>query len=86
MKKLAGGAALLAGLAVLAIAAVALATPSSNFSSVQISKGLFGEIDVKNETDAYELELKTKGDSDVYVVENTVAPGGHSGTTVFSTT
>ena len=79
MKKLAGGAALLAGLAVLAIAAVALATPSSNFSSVQISKGLFGEIDVKNETDAYELELKTKGDSDVYVVENTVAPGGHSG-------
>jgi quercetin dioxygenase-like cupin family protein len=79
VKKLAGGAALLAGLAVLAIAAVALATPSSNFSSVQISKGLFGEIDVKNETDAYELELKTKGDSDVYVVENTVAPGGHSG-------
>jgi len=70
----------LAGLAVLAIAAVALATPSSNFSTVQISKGLFGEIDVKAKDEAsHQVKLKTKGDSDVYIVENTVAPGGYSG-------
>jgi hypothetical protein len=80
MSKFAVGTALLAGLAVLAIAAAALATPNSNFSTVQISKGLFGEINVKsNEALPHQVKLKTKGDSDVYIVENTVAPGGHSG-------
>ena len=79
MKKLIGGAAALGGLAVLAVAATALATPSSGFSSEQLSVGRFGEIDAKVETDSYELELKTKGESDVYVVRNTVLPGGQSG-------
>jgi quercetin dioxygenase-like cupin family protein len=41
--------------------------------------GVFGEIDVKAETDSYELELKMKGASDVYVTRNAIAPGGHSG-------
>ena len=40
MRKLALGTALLAGLAIFAIAAAALATPSSNFSTVPISKDL----------------------------------------------
>lgn len=80
MKKLVGATAVLAGLALLAIAAAALATPNSNFSTVQLSRGLFGEIDVQtNEARTHKLKLRTKGDSDVYVVENTVAPGGHSG-------
>jgi quercetin dioxygenase-like cupin family protein len=78
MKKLIGGAAL-AALMVLAVAATALATGSSGFSTEQLSLGRFGEIDVKNETDTHELELKTKGESDAYVVRNTVLPGGHSG-------
>ena len=38
MSKLAGGTALLAGLAVLAIAAAAMATPNPNFSTVQMAK------------------------------------------------
>jgi mannose-6-phosphate isomerase-like protein (cupin superfamily) len=79
MKKLISGTAVLGGLAALAVAATALATPSSGFSTEQLALGRFGEIDVKNETDNHELELKTKGDSDVYVVRNTVLPGGQSG-------
>src|SRR4029450_1900255 len=34
---------------------------------------------VKTETDSHEVELRTKGQSDVYVVSNTFAPGGQSG-------
>ena len=51
------------GLAVLAVAATALATPSSGFSTEQLSPGRFGEIDARAETDSFELELKTKGEA-----------------------
>ena len=78
MNKLIGGTAL-GCLAVLVVAAIAFATPPSNFSTEQLALGRFGAIDVKNETDNHELELNTKGDSDVYVVRNTVQPGGQSG-------
>src|SRR6266508_3675264 len=73
MKKIIGGAAL-AGLVVLAIAATALATGSHLFSTEQLSLGRFGQIDVKNESDGHELELKTKGNSDVYVVKTPYCP------------
>ena len=74
MKKLIGGGAL-GFLAVLVVAAIALATPSSNFSTEQLSVGRFGKIKIKT----HDLKLKTKHDSDVYVVRNTVQPGGQSG-------
>jgi mannose-6-phosphate isomerase-like protein (cupin superfamily) len=74
MKKLIGGAAL-AGVVVLAVAATALATGSSGFTTEQLSLGRFGEIDVKTN----DVKMKTKADSDVYVVRNTVVPGGQSG-------
>ena len=77
MKKL--GAASLAGLAVLVIAATALATTGSGITSVNISLGRFGDIDVKTETETHEVELRTKGSSDVHVVSNKIAPGGHTG-------
>jgi hypothetical protein len=65
---------------VLAVAATALATSSSGFNTEQLSLGNFGEIDVKtNEFLPHQVKLKTKGDSDVYVVRNTVVPGGLSG-------
>ena len=79
MKKLAGRTAIFAGLAVLVTAATALATPGSGITSVNLSVGRFGEIDAKTETDTHEVELRTKGSSDVYVVSNKIAPGGHSG-------
>lgn len=65
------------------VAGIALATPGSGLSTVNllapVVSGRFGEIDVEAETDSYELELKTKGLSDVHVVRNTFDPGGHSG-------
>jgi quercetin dioxygenase-like cupin family protein len=67
----------LVGLA--ATAGVVLATPGSGFTAAQQWKGVFDAIDVKNETDSHELELKTKGVSDVYVTRNAIAVGGHSG-------
>jgi quercetin dioxygenase-like cupin family protein len=80
MRKLAIGAAIVAGVSILMIAATAFATPSVDFTTVQISKGQFGEIDVKtNNAKPNQVKLKTKGESDVYVVENTVKPGGSSG-------
>jgi quercetin dioxygenase-like cupin family protein len=80
MRKLAVTTAILAGVAAVMIATTAYATPNADFSTVQLSKGRFGEIDVKtNDALPHQVKVKTKGDSDVYVVENTVKPGGHSG-------
>jgi mannose-6-phosphate isomerase-like protein (cupin superfamily) len=70
-----GGLGVLGGLAALAVVATALATPSSGFSTEQLSLGRFGEIRINTG----DVKLKTKGDSDVYVVRNTVVPGGQSG-------
>jgi mannose-6-phosphate isomerase-like protein (cupin superfamily) len=75
MKKLVSGTAVLAGLALLVIAATALATSGSGITTTILSQGRFGPIDVKTN----DVKLKTKDDSDVYVVSNTVLPGGHSG-------
>ena len=74
MKKLVCGLAL-AFLAVLGVAATAYATASSGFSTEQLSLGRFGEMKINTG----DVKLKTKGDSDVYVVRNTVVPGGQSG-------
>lgn len=70
---------LLAGLLASMAVGIAQATPGSGITSVNLSVGRFGEIDVKTETETHEVELRTKGQSDVYVVSNTFAPGGHSG-------
>ena len=74
MNKLVCGLAL-AFLAVLGVAATAYATASSGFSTEQLSLGRFGEMKINTG----DVKLKTKGDSDVYVVRNTVVPGGQSG-------
>ena len=80
MKKLVGGAAFLASFAVLVISATALATPGFMITSINLSLGRFGEIDLRtNDTLPHQVKVKTKGASDVYVGSNTWAPGGHSG-------
>src|SRR5262245_66410905 len=40
---------------------------------------LLDEFDTKAKTDGYEARIKTKGASDVYVSNITIAPGGHRG-------
>ena len=80
MKKLVCGTAVVAGLAALVIAAAALATDGSGITTTQLSVGRFGPINVKTtHARPHRVKLKTKGESDVYVVSNTLVPGGHSG-------
>jgi quercetin dioxygenase-like cupin family protein len=69
--------------AIVAVAAYAagtvLATPVIGVRSTLFAVGQFGEIDAKSETDAWEAEIRTKGASDIHVLENRIAPGGTFG-------
>jgi len=56
-----------------------LATPSTTpgFSGATLAKATFGELDIKAKTipaDAWKAQLKTNGDSDLYVQQNTWDP------------
>ena len=58
----------------------ALATASSGLTTTIIAgPTLLGEMDVKSSSEINEVKIKTKGLSDVYVVHNTLVPGGHTG-------
>lgn len=67
------------GLCALAAVGTVLATPAIGVSGIVLVRAAFGEIDVKAETDTHEVELKTKGQSDVIVNHNKMAAGGTSG-------
>lgn len=59
---------------------LAWATPGRGIVSTSlVGPTLFDEIDTEAETDDWEIELRTKGLSDVYVTHIKVAPGGFSG-------
>lgn len=67
-------------LAALLLAVPGLATPSSGFGAIKQDKGAFGSLMLKGEKDGFwDFKLQTKDDTDMYVVRNAVAPGGHSG-------
>ena len=79
---------LLANAAVIALAGLAAvpagATPASGFSAVQQYKGTFPEMTIKAEkeqdrSDKWDLMLKTKGTTDLWVVRNAIAVNGQSG-------
>jgi quercetin dioxygenase-like cupin family protein len=62
------------------IAAPAGATPSSGFSAEQLAKGTYAPMQLTADKEGkWDLQLKTKDSSDVYVVRNTITPGGYSG-------
>jgi quercetin dioxygenase-like cupin family protein len=79
MKKIVGSMALLALFAAVVLAETTLATPGSGITSVNVAVGRIDGIDLKSETDTHKVKLRTKGSSDVYVVSNKIAPGGHTG-------
>ncbi len=79
MKKLIVGAALVAGLGALMVAATALATMGAGVTSTTIAQGNAGDIDVKVKTGDWKLQIDTKGPSTLATSENRVAPGGHFG-------
>ena len=78
-------------LALLAVAALVIlparATPQVGVSSVTIAHGTFDEIDIFAKTDLdpgnprdyWKAMINTKGASHLYVLQNTVAPGGSFG-------
>jgi quercetin dioxygenase-like cupin family protein len=56
------------------------ATPGQGISTTIVSgPTLLGEIHLNSESDINDVKIKTKGLSDVYVVRNVIAPGGHTG-------
>ena len=59
---------------------LAWATPGQGIATTIIAGPTsLGEVTVKSESAINEVEIKTKGTSDVYVVYNTIAPGGNTG-------
>jgi len=57
----------------------AQATPPSGVTTTPIATGRFGAIDTQIKTGAWKAKLKTKGASDLHVLQNTIAPGGTFG-------
>jgi quercetin dioxygenase-like cupin family protein len=55
------------------------ATPSAGVISTPIAKGQFGEIDAKTLSSSWQARIDTKGESDLYVLENRIIPGGTFG-------
>ena len=59
---------------------LAWATPGSGLTITSLSgPATLGSIDTKSETDGLEIEIKTKGSSDVFVARIQIAPGGRGG-------
>lgn len=61
-------------------AGIVWATPPLGLTTTIISgPTLLGEVHLKSDSDVNSVKLKTEGFSDVYVVLNKIAPGGHTG-------
>ena len=70
----------LAVLTALVAVGVAWATPASGVvTTILTGPVVLDEIDLKSNTDAHKVIIKTWGASDVYVVHNRIVPGGHTG-------
>ena len=62
------------------VVGVAWATPGSGVvTTILTGPVTLDEIDLKSNTDAHKVMIKTWGASDVYAVQNVIVPGGHTG-------
>lgn len=66
-------------LGAVAIGGIVLATPGMGVIGTPIAKGQFGEIDAKTLSSSWQARIDTKGESDLYVLENRIVPGGTFG-------
>jgi len=78
-KKFARGAALLVGLVALAVGASALATPIVGVQGTNLGVATFERLQAKTISSDWQARIDTKGATDVYIVENKIAPGGTFG-------
>src|SRR5262245_30766669 len=69
----------LAALGIGSLAGIALATPGSGLTTTIVSQGRFGPVNVRTHSGMQQVQITTRGDSDVYVVSNKLAPGGQTG-------
>jgi quercetin dioxygenase-like cupin family protein len=59
---------------------LAWATPGQGITTTILTGPvLLDEIDLDSKSDDHQVKIKTKGYSDVYIVHNRIAPGGHTG-------
>ena len=79
MKQRVGAAIGGAGLAILAIVHIAVATPVVGVESTSFAVGTFDGIEAKSETDSHAVELRATGPTDVHILQNRIAPGGTFG-------
>ena len=56
-----------------------MATPGSGVISTQFAVGRFNEIDAQTLSSSWQARIDTKGVTDVYMLENRIAPGGTFG-------
>lgn len=63
----------------IATSATVLATPISGVTSTLFAVGQFDEIDAKTLSSSWQARIDTKGESDIHVLENRIAPGGTFG-------
>jgi hypothetical protein len=56
-----------------------LATPVVGVTSTLFAVGQFDKIDTKTRTSKWQARIRTKGESDLHVLENRIAPGGSFG-------
>ena len=66
-------------IAMTAYGSTVLATPPSGVTPTLLAKGRFEQFDAKAKTGDWKSRLRTKGTSDVEVLEVRIAPGGSSG-------
>jgi quercetin dioxygenase-like cupin family protein len=66
-------------LSAVAMFGFAEATPVAGVISTPIAMGQFDEIDAKTVSSSWQARIDTKGQSDLYVLENRIAPGGTFG-------
>ena len=79
MRSFGRGAALPAGLVVFTVGATALATPIVGVQGTNLGVATFQSLEAKTLSADWQARIDTKGATDVYVVENKIAPGGTFG-------
>jgi quercetin dioxygenase-like cupin family protein len=80
MKQIARRSLVLGGLAVLVIAQTASATPIFGVDTPSLVVGTFdGGLEAHSQTDALDVDVRSSGPTDVYLLENRIAPGGTYG-------
>jgi quercetin dioxygenase-like cupin family protein len=80
IKQIVCGLVVVGGLAVLLVAQTASATPIIGVDTTSLAVGTFDAgLEAHSQTDGLDVELRSSGPTDVYLLQNTIAPGGTYG-------